>query len=78
MINELDSVVLKENINKHNLVKGDIGTVVLVHDNEEGYEVEFITRDGETFAVTTLFPFQIRKIHEMEIANARSLELLAA
>jgi ATP-dependent exoDNAse (exonuclease V) alpha subunit len=78
MINELDSIVLKENINKHNLVKGDIGTVVLVHDNEEGYEVEFITLDGETFAVTTLFPSQIRKIHEMEIANARSLELLAA
>jgi len=78
MIKELDSVVLKENVTKYNLAKGDIGTVVLVHNDGEGYEVEFITLGGETIAVTTLFPSQIRKIFEMEIANARSLELLAA
>lgn len=78
MIQELDSVVITENIPNLKLVKGDIGTVVLVHHDGEGYEVEFMTLSGNTIAVATLFPQQIRMIHEMEIANARILDLLAA
>ena len=78
MIQELDSVVLTEDISDLRLAKGDIGTVVLVHNNGEGYEVEFMTLSGDTVAVTTLFSQQIRMIREMEIASARSLDLLAA
>jgi len=78
MIQELDTVVLTENIPDLKLLKGDIGTVVLIHNGGEGYEVEFITLGGDTIAVATLFPSQIRMIREMEIANARSLDLLAA
>lgn len=78
MIQELDSVVLKQDIPELKLAKGDIGTVVLVHNNGEGYEVEFVTLGGDTIGVTTLFPKQIRMIRETEIANVRSLELLAA
>ncbi|MEI6261395.1 MAG: DUF4926 domain-containing protein [Deltaproteobacteria bacterium] len=78
MINELDSVILTVDIPYLNLKKGDMGTVVMVHNNGEGYEVEFITLDGDTVGVTTLLPSQIRMIHRMEIANARPLELLAA
>lgn len=78
MIQELDSVVLAEDIQNLKLTKGDIGTVVLVHNDGEGYEVEFMTLSGITIAVTTLFPSQIRIIREMEIANARNLDLLVA
>ncbi len=78
MIHELDSVVLKEDIRSLNLEKGDLGTVVFVHNNGEGYEVEFVTLDGDTIAVATLLPSQIRRIQQMEIASARPLELLAA
>ncbi|MCP4350118.1 MAG: DUF4926 domain-containing protein [Desulfobacterales bacterium] len=78
MINELDTVVLAEDISYMNLKKGDMGTVVLVHKNGEGYEVEFMTLDGDTIGVTTLLPSQIRMIQQMEIASARPLELLAA
>ncbi len=78
MINELDTVVLTEDISYMNLKKGDMGTVVLVHKNGEGYEVEFMTLDGDTIGVTTLLPSQIRMIQQMEIASARPLELLAA
>ncbi|MDM8523303.1 DUF4926 domain-containing protein [Desulfococcaceae bacterium HSG8] len=78
MIQELDSVVLTEDTEHLKLAKGDIGTVVLVHNNGEGYEVEFITLGGDTIAVTTLFPSQIRMIRETEIAKARSIDLLAA
>lgn len=42
------------------------------------YEVEFMTLGGDTIAVATLFSPQIRMIREMEIANARALDLLAA
>ena len=54
MIKELDTIVLTEDLSELKLAKGDIGTVVLVHNNWEGYEVEFITLDGDTIAVATL------------------------
>ena len=78
MIKELDSIVLTEDIPELKLTKGDIGTVVLIHNNGEGYEVEFLTLGGNTIAVATLFPQQIRMIRDMEIANARAINSLAA
>lgn len=74
MIEELDSVVLKVELPEYGLKQGDIGTIVLVHDGE-AYEVEFMTLEGETVAVVTLFADQVRPIGEHEIANARVLEM---
>lgn len=71
MIQELDSVVLTENLPEHGLVKGDIGTVVMVHRGGEGYEVEFVTLNGKTMAVATLLASQVRPIASGEIAHAR-------
>ena len=51
---ELDSVVLLKDLPDHGLKKGDIGTIVLIHRDHEGFAVEFITLDGETVAVETL------------------------
>ena len=73
MIQELDRVVLTTNIPEHSLEQGDIGTVVLVHQNHQGYEVEFITLDGETVAVVSLSSEQIRSIGSKEIAHVRVL-----
>ncbi len=73
MIHELDSVVLTKDLPEHNLKSGDIGTVVLIHGNNAGYEVEFITLDGETIAVTSVYPNQIRPIARREIAHVREL-----
>jgi hypothetical protein len=36
-------------------------TVVLVHHNGAGYEVEFTALDGETIAVTTLSRGELRE-----------------
>jgi len=58
MIKELDTVILTEDLPEHALKRGDIGTVVLVHD-PTGYEVEFMTLDGETLAIVSLMPEQI-------------------
>ncbi|MDQ3011860.1 MAG: DUF4926 domain-containing protein [Acidobacteriota bacterium] len=71
MIQELNSVVLTENLPEHGLVKGDIGTVVMVHRGGAGYEVEFVTLDGKTMAVATLLASQVRPIASGEIAHAR-------
>ncbi|MFO8013607.1 MAG: DUF4926 domain-containing protein [Phycisphaerae bacterium] len=70
---ENDTVVLSDDVPEHGLQAGDIGTVVLVHENGAGYEVEFVTLDGQTVAVVTLEPTQIRPIERGEIAHARAV-----
>jgi hypothetical protein len=62
MIRELDGIVLKTDLPQYGLKPGDVGTVVLVHDGGAGYEVEFISPDGKTFAVTTLSATDIRPV----------------
>jgi len=70
MIEELQSVVLTADLPEYGLQRGDVGTVVLVH-GDAGYEVEFVTLDGETLAVVTLSDSQVRPISHREIAHAR-------
>ncbi len=74
MIKEHDRVALTEDMPAHGLKRGDIGTVVMVHSTP-GYELEFVTLDGETFAVVSAFPHQVRPLGRREIAQARELEV---
>jgi hypothetical protein len=73
MIRELDNVVLTTDLPEYGLQSGDIGTIVLTHD-QAGYEVEFMTLDGETVAVVSLRPEQVRAIGRREVAQARTLQ----
>ncbi len=73
MIAELDSAVLTVDLPDHRLKRGDVGTVVLVH-GDRGYEVEFVTLDGETVAVVSLSADQVRPIGRGEIAHVRPVE----
>ncbi|MDY7020781.1 MAG: DUF4926 domain-containing protein [Cyanobacteria bacterium J06592_8] len=73
MIAELDRVVLTTNLPEYHLQAGDIGTVVLVHQDSVGYEVEFITLTGKTVAIVSVFSSQVRAIGDREIAQARVL-----
>jgi hypothetical protein len=70
---EHDIVVLQDDGAEHGLRAGDIGTVVLVHEGGKGYEVEFVTLDGQTVAVVTLDADQVRPIAPGEIAHARAV-----
>ncbi|MCH9035943.1 MAG: DUF4926 domain-containing protein [Chloroflexi bacterium] len=72
MMKELDSIALAVDLPEHRLKKGDVGTVVLVHGTR-GYEVEFMTLDGETLTVVSLSHDQVRTIGHREIAQARTL-----
>ncbi len=73
MIAELDRVILTTAISEYGLEQGDIGTVVLIHQGGKGYEVKFVTLDGETVAVVSLFAAQVRPIGSREIAHARMI-----
>ena len=72
MIREHDSVILMADLPDHGLKKGDVGTVVLVHD-AAGYEVEFMALDGETLAVVSVAAENVRPIGRREIAHARAV-----
>ena len=76
MIKELDRVVLTADLPEHGLMCGDIGTVVLIHRGGVGFEVEFLTLDGETLAVNSLPAAHVRPISSKEIDHARTLELV--
>jgi len=73
MILEHDCVVLTADLPGEGLQAGDIGTVVHVHQGGEGYEVEFMTLDGETVAIATLLPVQVRPIRRRELAHVQEL-----
>jgi hypothetical protein len=73
MINEHDVVVLTEDVPGSGLEAGDIGTVVHVHKGDTGYEAEFMTLAGETVAVVTLRPAQVRPVQPRDVPHVREL-----
>lgn len=66
-------MILTCDLPEHGLKRGDIGTVVLVHQAGKGYEVEFTTLDGETVAIVTLMNNQVRPSKPREITHVRDL-----
>jgi hypothetical protein len=75
MLRERDIAVLVVDLPEFGLKAGDVGTVVVVHGGD-GYEVEFVTLDGETVAVTSLTRAQIRRIARREVPHARAINVL--
>ncbi|MBX9824129.1 MAG: DUF4926 domain-containing protein [Xanthobacteraceae bacterium] len=73
MISEMDLVVLKRDLPPQRLAVGDVGTVVLVHQQGQGYEVEFTTLSGDTIAVVTLDASDVRPVEAREIVHARAV-----
>lgn len=49
----LDVVALTTDLPGHGLHRGEIGTVVECH-TDDAFEVEFVARDGHTYALVTL------------------------
>lgn len=74
MIKELDIVILKVDLPHHRLKSGDVGTVVMVYNKGEAYEVEFVANDGTTIAVLTLPSKQVRSATgKKEIMHVRHI-----
>ncbi len=73
VIDELECVVLTHDLPASGLKAGDIGTVVMVYKDGEAYDVEFLTLDGDTFALETLRAEEIRPARGQEVAQAREV-----
>ncbi len=57
---EFDRIILTDNLPGTTFVKGDIGTVVMIYNNGEGYEIEFFAADDSTLGVETVTANQIK------------------
>jgi len=73
MMKEHDCVVLLRDLPDDGLQAGDVGTVVHVHKDGVGYEVEFTTLTGQTVCVATVMAAQVRSITRQDIAHVREL-----
>ena len=74
MIKEHDRVVLTEDVPEEGLTAGDVGTVVHIYNNGEGYEVEFMTLTGQTIAVASLLAPQVRSVSKHDLSHVRELQ----
>ena len=73
MIKEHDCVVLTQDLPDEGLQAGDVGTVVHIHGDNAGYEVEFVTFTGQTVAVATVLGSQLRPVGRRDLTHVREL-----
>ncbi len=59
----LDVVALTTDLPDHDLHRGEIGTVVECH-TDDAFEVEFVARDGYTYALVALHSGQILPLRQ--------------
>lgn len=71
MIREHERVVLTVDFPESGLKAGDVGVVVMVHGQGNGYEVEIFTLDGRTLDVITTEAGQVRPVAPSEVMHAR-------
>jgi hypothetical protein len=72
-IREHDCIVLTADLPEDGLQAGDVGTVVHIHGANAGYEVEFMTLTGQTVAVATVLPSQLRPVSQRDVSHVREL-----
>jgi hypothetical protein len=73
VIQEHDYIVLTGDIPEEGLRAGDVGTVVHIHPQAAGFEVEFMTLTGRTVAVATVLPGQLRPVSPRDVTHVREL-----
>ena len=73
MMKEHQRVVLTASFPSDGLEIGDIGSIVHVHGDGAGYEVEFVTLDGQSSKVLEVTATELRPVRAGELAHARPL-----
>ena len=73
MLEEHDRIVLTDDIADRDLKAGDVGTIVHVYPKGEAFEVEFLALDGNTAALATVLPSQVRPVARTDITHAREI-----
>ncbi len=64
-----DRVTLTENIGEFEV--GDVGVVLDIHGQHEGYEVEMLNAQSETLDVITVFANQVRPVEATDVLHLR-------
>lgn len=72
-IKEHDCVVLTHDLPEENLLAGDVGAVVHIHQGGVADVVEFVTFAGRTIAVVTLEATHLRPIGKWDASHVREL-----
>ena len=74
MFREHDVVVLTVDLPAYGLAKGDAGTIVYLHPDQNGFEVEFNDSLGRLVAMEPLTPSQVRLLgkHEVLVSRAKA------
>jgi hypothetical protein len=73
MIELFKEAVLLMDLPEKGLERGDVGIVVEIYGDHQGYEVEFMTKEGRTIAVETLYPDQVCTIGKQDMWHVREL-----
>jgi Domain of unknown function (DUF4926) len=73
MIKEYERVVLTMDLPQSDLKAGDMGVVVMIHGDNEGYEVEIFSADGHTLDVVTLEADRVRPVSGRDVMHVRAL-----
>ena len=71
MTREQDTVVLIKDPPAEGLAKGDMGTVVMVHEGGKAFEVEFVTPTGDTLGVLTFTADEIWPVSARNVPHVR-------
>lgn len=75
MIKEHERVVLVVDLPEYNLKAGDVGVVVMIHGEHEGYELEIFSADGHTLDVVTVEAEQVRPVSSRDVLHVRQLSV---
>lgn len=71
MIKEHERVILTADLPQYQLKAGDVGVVVMVHGDHEGYELEIFGADGHTLDVVTVEADQVRPVGRRDVLHVR-------
>ncbi|HXB96947.1 MAG TPA: DUF4926 domain-containing protein [bacterium] len=74
MFKEHEVVVLTVDLTAYGLAKGDAGTIVYLHPDKNGFEVEFNDSSGRLVAMEPMTPDQVRPLgkHEVLVSRAKA------
>jgi len=72
-MNEHDTVVLTRCLPDHGLQAGDVGAIVHVYGEQQGFEVEFVSGGGDTVAVVTVESGDVRPLADSEMLHVRKI-----
>jgi hypothetical protein len=74
----LETVIVTEDLLEHQVLAGDLGTVVEVYESPKlAYEIEFVNPDGSTRALLTVQPDQVHPLSANDVLTTRQISLVA-